>query len=258
MGSTSNGPARDFVITGAGKSELEDLVKPIGRRRGSHGSASRPTRSVAAITDPTISAFAKLGVPMLDGGSGEDLVVGGVTAAGHAATRGLCRPSLSQAAGRVRSANWDWSGAVQDLDAVLHSSAASLADDHDARGPNWYPTAEFRGIRDRRVGRLRNEAAARRNGRITRRCGSVFPSHPELWQSTTWPPPVTKSSPSPVPSMPDGRGEKLCCWSSPTTRRRCAARAAWRRISHRSWSSRSATSGCATPRPIVMADGSVT
>ncbi|MEX6979973.1 M28 family peptidase, partial [Pseudomonas aeruginosa] len=29
-------------------------------------------------------SFAKLGVPMLDGGSGEDLVVGG-TAAGHAA-----------------------------------------------------------------------------------------------------------------------------------------------------------------------------
>ena len=47
--------------------------------------------------------------------------------------------------------NWDWSGAVRDLQ-LFYAIGRELADS-DA-WPNWYPTAEFRAARDRsRAGR---------------------------------------------------------------------------------------------------------
>ncbi len=80
-----NGATRDFEITGAGKSELEDMVKPLLAAQG---------RAIVAEATPEKGhyyrsdhfSFAKLGVPMLSGGSGEDLVNGGV-AAGRAAAK---------------------------------------------------------------------------------------------------------------------------------------------------------------------------
>jgi len=43
-------------------------------------------------------------------------------------------------------ANWDWSGAVEDL-TVYYQLGRTLAD-RPGLWPNWYPTAEFRAIRD--------------------------------------------------------------------------------------------------------------
>ncbi|MGL4314471.1 MAG: M28 family peptidase, partial [Sphingomonas sp.] len=77
------GRAKDFIITGAGKSEIEDLAKPLIAAQGRTISPeANPERGYYYRSDHF--SFAKLGVPMLDGGSGENLVVGGV-AAGHAA-----------------------------------------------------------------------------------------------------------------------------------------------------------------------------
>ncbi|MFX7784389.1 M28 family peptidase, partial [Acinetobacter baumannii] len=79
-----NGRARDFVVIGAGKSELEDMIKPIVAAEDRVISPEpNPERGSYFRSDHF--SFAKKGVPMLDGGSGEDLRVGG-TAAGHAAT----------------------------------------------------------------------------------------------------------------------------------------------------------------------------
>ncbi|MEO8374880.1 MAG: M28 family metallopeptidase, partial [Sphingomonas bacterium] len=79
-----SGPARDFVITGAGKSELEDLIVPLIKAEG-RVIKPEPNPERGGYFRSDHFSFAKLGVPMLDGGSGEDLVKGG-EAAGHAAT----------------------------------------------------------------------------------------------------------------------------------------------------------------------------
>lgn len=137
------GPTRDFVLTGAGKSEIEDMAKGLVVAQGRTISPeANPERGGYYRSDHF--SFAKLGVPMLAGGSGEDLVTGG-RAAGHAAT-------LDYIANRYHKpqdeydASWDWSGAVQDLD-LYYRLGRTLAD--GASWPNWYPTAEFRGVRDR-------------------------------------------------------------------------------------------------------------
>ncbi len=137
------GATRDFVLTGAGKSEIEDLAKGLATAQGRTISPeANPERGGYYRSDHF--SFARLGVPMLAGGSGEDLVKGG-RAAGHAAT-------LDYIANRYHKpqdeydATWDWSGAVQDLD-LYYRIGRMLAD--GTTWPNWYPTAEFRGVRDR-------------------------------------------------------------------------------------------------------------
>ena len=75
----ANGLARDFVLTGAGKSEIEDLAKPFVAAEGRTISPEEhPERGGYYRSDHF--SFAKLGVPMLDGGSGDNLVEGGKTA----------------------------------------------------------------------------------------------------------------------------------------------------------------------------------
>ena len=139
----TNGATRDFVITGYGKSALDDLVKPLAAAQG---------RRVEPEPDPERGgyfrsdhfSFAKLGVPMLDAGSGEDLVKGG-TAAGHAATLDYIEHRYHKPQDEYDPA-WDWSGAVQDLQ-LYDRLGRELADGD--QWPNWYQGTEFRAIRDK-------------------------------------------------------------------------------------------------------------
>jgi len=138
-----NGLARDFVIAGAGKSELEDLVKPIVAGEGRViGTESNPERGGYYRSDHF--SFAKLGVPMLDANSGQDLVEGG-TAAGHAKAEDYVANRYHKPADEY-DPKWDWSGALSDL-RIYYKLGRMLADGNS--WPNWYPTAEFRAIRDR-------------------------------------------------------------------------------------------------------------
>ena len=139
-----DGRTKDFVLTGAGKSEIEDLVKPFVAAEGRViGAEANPERGGYYRSDHF--SFAKLGVPMLDGGSGEDLVVGG-TAAGHAAREDYVANRYHKPADEY-DAKWDWSGAVEDL-TIYYGLGRKLADDV-ALWPNWYKSAEFRNIRDK-------------------------------------------------------------------------------------------------------------
>ena len=139
-----NGRARDFVLTGAGKSELEDLVKPFIAAEGRTISAEpNPERGSYYRSDHF--SFARLGVPMLDGGSGEDLVTGG-TAAGHAAALDYIANRYHKPQDQYDTA-WNWAGAIEDL-TIYYGLGRKLADDVTL-WPNWYANAEFRGIRDR-------------------------------------------------------------------------------------------------------------
>ena len=136
------GKAKDFVLVGAGKSELEDLVKPIVAAEGRVITLeANPERGSYYRSDHF--SFAKLGVPMLYGESGEDLVVGG-TAAGKAATEDYVVNRYHKPQDEYDAA-WKWDGAVSDLTiyyALGHGLATGTA------WPNWYPTAEFRKVRD--------------------------------------------------------------------------------------------------------------
>ncbi|WP_390901785.1 M28 family metallopeptidase [Sphingomonas alpina] len=136
------GKAKDFVLVGAGKSELEDLVKPMVAAEGRVITLeANPERGSYYRSDHF--SFAKLGVPMLYGESGEDLVVGG-TAAGKAATEDYIINRYHKPQDEY-DAKWDWNGALSDL-RIYYGLGHSLADSD--RWPNWYPSAEFRSIRD--------------------------------------------------------------------------------------------------------------
>ena len=136
------GRARDFVITGAGKSELEDLVRPLVAAQGRVVSPEpHPERGGYFRSDHF--SFAHVGVPMLDGGSGQDLRVGG-PAAGQAAEEDYVAHRYHKPQDEY-DPNWDWSGAVEDL-TLYYELGRELAE--GGAWPNWYPTAEFRGVRD--------------------------------------------------------------------------------------------------------------
>jgi Zn-dependent M28 family amino/carboxypeptidase len=139
----ANGATRDFVITGAGKSELEDMVKPLVEAQGRRITPeTRPEAGGYYRSDHF--SFAKLGVPMLDASGGDDLVKGG-EAAGKAAELDYVQNRYHKPQDEYNP-NWDWSGAVQDLD-IYYRLGRELADGD--QWPNWYKDAEFRGIRDK-------------------------------------------------------------------------------------------------------------
>jgi Zn-dependent M28 family amino/carboxypeptidase len=137
------GPAKDFVITGVGKSELEDMVKPFVAAQG-RVIVPEPSPEKGGYYRSDHFSFAKLGVPMLYGESGEDLVKGG-KAAGHAASEDYTTNRYHKPQDEY-DANWDWSGGVQDL-TIYYGLGRQLAE--GSAWPNWYPTAEFRAIRDK-------------------------------------------------------------------------------------------------------------
>jgi Zn-dependent M28 family amino/carboxypeptidase len=136
------GRAKDFVVTGAGKSELEDRMKLLVEAQG-RVVKPEPNPERGSYFRSDHFSFAKLGVPMFYGESGEDLRVGG-EAAGHAATLDYIEHRYHKPQDEYNPA-WDWAGAVEDVQ-LYYALGRSLADGAD--WPNWYKTAEFRSIRD--------------------------------------------------------------------------------------------------------------
>ncbi|AJP73857.1 M28 family metallopeptidase [Sphingomonas hengshuiensis] len=137
------GPARDLVVVGAGKSELEVLVKPLVEAQG-RVIAAEPSPEKGSYYRSDHFSFAKLGVPMFYGKAGQDLVAGG-TAAGKKAADDYIAHRYHKPQDEFDE-RWDWSGAVQDL-TVYYQLGRTLAD--GAGWPNWYPDAEFRAVRDK-------------------------------------------------------------------------------------------------------------
>ncbi|MES2988241.1 MAG: M28 family metallopeptidase [Pseudomonadota bacterium] len=137
------GKTNDFVIVGAGKSELEDLVKPFVAAEGRVILPEQNPQGGGYYRSDHFS-FAKLGVPMLSAGSGSDLAKGGKEAGAAAradySSRRYHKPQDEY------DANWDWSGALSDLN-IYYAMGRALADGN--AWPNWYPNAEFRGVRDK-------------------------------------------------------------------------------------------------------------
>jgi Zn-dependent M28 family amino/carboxypeptidase len=142
------GPARDFVATGAGKSELDTWLRRVLDRRGIRLSPE-PSPEAGYYYRSDHFSFARQGVPMIYARSGEDLVDGG-PAAGAAYARDY-RTNRYHQPGDNFLTTWNWQGAVNDLE-VYFEVMDALANSRD--WPNWNEGDEFRAIRDRsRAGR---------------------------------------------------------------------------------------------------------
>ena len=137
------GRSKDIIVTGPGKSELDDYLKRAAAAQGrTIGVETTPEKGHYYRSDHF--SFAKLGVPMLAAGSGEDLEKGG-PAAGAAASETYVSNHYHQPSDEY-DPKWDWSGAVQDLE-LYYTIGRELAEG-DA-WPNWTKTDEFRAIRDK-------------------------------------------------------------------------------------------------------------
>lgn len=136
------GPSRDFVVTGMGNSELEDLLKVEAERQGRVlAEEGNPAGGFYFRSDHF--NFAKAGVPALYAKGGGDLVDGG-TAGGEAAAKDYA--SRYHQPGDVFLEEWNLEGVVQDLEA-LYGVGRVLVDD-TTRWPNWYEGNPFKANRD--------------------------------------------------------------------------------------------------------------
>jgi len=136
------GPARDVLVIGGGKSELDAYLASALAELGRTATPD-PSPQAGYYYRSDHFSLAKRGVPMFYLDSGQDLVEGG-RAAGQAwetayREKGYHLPDDEY------DPSWNWAGAMQDL-ALYYRLGRTLADSAD--WPNWYPNDEFRRIRD--------------------------------------------------------------------------------------------------------------
>ena len=146
---TSPAPPRLRRRRRAASRELDDyLARAAAHDRRARAHRSRPRRR-AIITAPTISASPNWACRCSTAERGEDLVNGG-PAAGAAAAQDYSAQPLSPAVGDEYDRNWDWTGAMRDLQSITTSAASWRR----RRLAELEPGDEFRAIRDRsRAGR---------------------------------------------------------------------------------------------------------
>ncbi|MBB3344825.1 M28 family metallopeptidase [Luteimonas sp. RC10] len=135
------GPSRDFVVTGKGSSELEDILQTYaGQQNRTLVEEGNPAGGYYFRSDHF--NFAKAGVPALYAKGGNDLIEGG-TAAGKAASDDYA--TRYHQPGDEYNPDWNLDGVVQDLEA-LYGVGRTLADGD--RWPNWYDGNPFKAARD--------------------------------------------------------------------------------------------------------------
>ncbi|UKK84482.1 M28 family metallopeptidase [Sphingopyxis sp. BSN-002] len=138
-----NGPAKDIVVVGRGKSQLDAYLEKIAK-----------AANVTIVDEPTPEkgfyyrsdhfSFAKLGVPFFNFGAGEDLVDGGKEA-GKKASEDY-EKNRYHAPGDEYDAIKNWDGMLGDL--KLFYAAGRMLASTDA-WPNWNEGDEFRAARDK-------------------------------------------------------------------------------------------------------------
>jgi Zn-dependent M28 family amino/carboxypeptidase len=136
------GRTRNIDVTGAGQSDLEDILKIY---------AAEQERVPEPEGRPEAGGFfrsdhfplVKRGVPMLDAKGGDDLVNGGVER-GKALSAEFNEKRYHQPADEW-SADWDMSGLLEDA-TLYYRLGAALA--NSRRWPQWRATSEFKAVRD--------------------------------------------------------------------------------------------------------------
>ena len=137
------GPAKDIVVVGGGKSELDAYVEKLAKMADRTVKAE-PTPEKGFYYRSDHFSFAKLGVPMFNFGSGDELVEGGVEAGKKAAED--YEKNRYHAPGDEYEAITNWDGMMSDL--KLYYAAGRMLAMTDA-WPNWVEGDEFRAARDK-------------------------------------------------------------------------------------------------------------
>ena len=136
------GKTRDVVLIGAGKSELEPIFISVAKAQGRTVSPE-PSPEKGGYYRSDHFSLAKRGVPMLDVKSGID-VIGKPAGYGQAMADDYTAHRYHKPSDQY-DPNWDWSGAVEDLQAYVEVATVL---GNSTTFPNWYKTAEFRAVRD--------------------------------------------------------------------------------------------------------------
>lgn len=135
------GKSRDFVVTGKGNSELEDMLKVYADQQGRVlTEEGNPAGGYYFRSDHF--NFAKAGVPALYAKGGNDLLEGGVEA-GKAASEEYAK-RYHQASDEMHE-GWKLDGVVQDLQALYGVGKDLAVED---KWPNWYEGNPFKAVRD--------------------------------------------------------------------------------------------------------------
>jgi Zn-dependent M28 family amino/carboxypeptidase len=136
------GRAHDLILVGRGSSQLEDiLAKSLQGQHRILTPDPEPEKGHYFRSDHF--SLAKVGVPMLAPGGGDDLLVGG-TAAGQAARDDYREHRYHETTDKWNP-NWDLSGPIEDLQAY-YWFGQDLANSN--LWPAWYPDSEFRAVRE--------------------------------------------------------------------------------------------------------------
>jgi Zn-dependent M28 family amino/carboxypeptidase len=137
------GPTKDIVVVGRGKSELDAYVAKLAEM-DKRVIKDEPTPEKGFYYRSDHFSFAKLGVPMFNFGSGDDLVDGGVEA-GKKASEDY-EKNRYHAPSDEYDAIENWDGMIADL--RLYYVAGRMLAMTDA-WPNWVEGDEFRAARDK-------------------------------------------------------------------------------------------------------------
>jgi Zn-dependent M28 family amino/carboxypeptidase len=147
------GPARDFTVRGNQKFGLLDMLVEEAAKRGRRYTPD-PHPETGGFYRSDHFTLAKVGVPALSFGPGQDLVNGGVPRA-EAWSKNYTATMYHQPADEY-SPTWDFTGMAQDAE-LLHGVGLRLANSKE--WPNWSADSEFRAKRDETAGE-RGETAA--------------------------------------------------------------------------------------------------
>ena len=138
-----NGPAKDIVVVGRGKSQLDAYLEKVAK-----------AANVTIVDEPTPEkgfyyrsdhfSFAKLGVPFFNFGAGDDLVAGGKEAGKKAAED--YEKNRYHAPADEYDAIGNWDGMLADLK-LYYAAGRMLAS--TTAWPNWNEGDEFRAARDK-------------------------------------------------------------------------------------------------------------
>ncbi|MFZ3289651.1 MAG: M28 family metallopeptidase [Telluria sp.] len=138
-----NGPARNFTISGSAKLDLLDQL--IGKaKKWNLAYAQDPKPEAGYFFRSDHFPMAKVGVPAISFGSGDDWEQGGVPA-GEASAKDYTTNNYHQPSDQW-SAQWSFAGMARDLE-ILYAVGRDLAD--STAWPNWAQDSEFRAIRDK-------------------------------------------------------------------------------------------------------------
>jgi Zn-dependent M28 family amino/carboxypeptidase len=137
-----DGPQKNFNISGSAKLGLLDDLVAEGKREGRYFSPD-PRPEAGHFYRSDHFSFAKVGVPALSVGEGDDLVKGGV-ARGEAVESDYTAHHYHQPSDEWH-ADWDWNGVAEDAE-LVHQVGLRLANSRE--WPNWSPDSEFRAARD--------------------------------------------------------------------------------------------------------------